>query len=125
MAIVVLFLVLLFVAPLGIFIPVLRGAQVKAFFEYGALAKNLGSQFERKWIPRRDSIAPDDLEVPDFSATTDLYSVAANSYSIGYMPLGLRTLEELLIISALPFLPVLLTTVPITKIFENIAKLLI
>jgi hypothetical protein len=68
---------------------------------------------------------PNDLEVPDFSATTDLYSVAANAYSIGYLPLSLRTLEELILLSALPFVPLILTTVPVSTIFQNIAKFLV
>jgi hypothetical protein len=124
-AIVVLLLVLLFVAPLGIFTPVLRRAQGTAVFEYGALAKNVGSQFELRWIPRRNNITANDLEAPDFSATIDLYSVVANAHSIGYLPLSLRTVQELLVISALPFVPLILTAVPVTTIFHNIVKLLI
>jgi hypothetical protein len=123
--VVVLLLVVLFIAPLGIFIPVLRRVQASAMFEYGALARNIGSQFEHKWIPRQDNVDPNDLEVPDFSATTDLYSVAANAYSIGYLPLSLRTLEELIFLSALPFVPLILATVPVSTIFQNIAKFLV
>jgi hypothetical protein len=125
MLIVVVAVVLLFVAPLAIFVPVLRRAQIRAMFEYGALAENIGGQFERKWISKEQHTDPGDLEVPDFSATTDLYSIVSNVYSVGYLPLSLKTLEEILVIVAFPFVPVILTAVPLSKIFKSLANLLI
>jgi len=125
MLIVVVALVLLFVAPLTIFMPLLRRAQIRAIFEYGALAKNIGGDLERKWIPRRHHTDPDDLTVPDFSATTDLYSIVGNVYSVGYLPLSLKTLQEILILVALPFVPVILMAVPLSQIFKNLMNLLI
>jgi len=61
----------------------------------------------------------------DFSATIDLYSTVEHVYSMNYFPVGLRTLRELLVVTALPFVPVILIGVPVGTILADIVKLLI
>jgi len=93
-------------------------------FEYGMLARNIGGLLGNKWLPRREN-QPDVLEVPDFSTTTDLYSVVANIYNIDYVPVSFKTVRDLLIFIALPFVGVLLIAQPAKAILDSLVKLVV
>jgi hypothetical protein len=112
------------VGPLVAFAPLLRRLRWEAIFEYGMLARNIGGLLGNKWLPRREN-QPDDLEVPDFSTTTDLYSVVANIYNIEYVPVSFKTVRNLLIFIALPFVAVLLIAEPVQAILGALIKLVI
>ncbi len=121
---VVLLIALFCVGPLAAFAPTLRRLRSEAIFEYGMLARNIGGLLERKWLPRRENQA-DVLEVPDFSTTTDLYTVVANIYKIDHVPVSFKSVRELLYFIALPFVPVLLIAEPVKAILDALLKLVI
>src|SRR6267143_1078946 len=73
----------------------------------------------------KQHIKPDALEVTDFSATIDLYSTVEYVYSMGHFQVSPGTVRELLVVTTLPFVPVILTAVPVGTILDNIVKLLI
>src|SRR5262249_12468182 len=104
--------------------PVLRRLRWEAMFEYGMLARNIGGLLGNKWLPRREN-QPDVLEVPDFSTTTDIYSVVANIYNIDYVPVSFKTVRDLLIFIALPFVAVLLIAQPAKAILDSLVKLVV
>jgi ABC-type multidrug transport system fused ATPase/permease subunit len=117
------FLLILFAGPLTIFFKKLRETKRRGVFEYGALARTVGTQFEAKWL--QGSIDQTSLEVQDFSATTDLYSVTANVYAMREVPFGLRDLIGPIGVSAmLPFLPLVLLAMPLEVILRALVKLL-
>jgi hypothetical protein len=91
-------------------------------FQYGHLGRDIGGQFEQKWLAHRER-SSDDLDVPDFSTTTDLYSVVGNVYKISPIPAGFNNLRELLIFAALPFVPVLLMARSVQAIIDTLVKL--
>lgn len=114
----------LFVAPLLVFVPPLAQAWRRGALEYGALANQVGHAFERKWLDGQkvDSAA---LEKPDFSATTDLYSVAANVYAMRFVPVDLKDLIALAVAMLLPFVPVVLLAFPLDVIWTQVKSLLL
>ena len=120
------FLLILFAGPLTIFFKKLRETKRRGVFEYGALARNIGAQFEAQWLLRhKESIDQSSLKVQDFSATTDLYSVTANVYAMREVPFTLRDLIGPIGVSAmLPFLPLALLAVPLDVILRALVKLL-
>jgi ABC-type multidrug transport system fused ATPase/permease subunit len=119
------FLLILFAGPLTIFLNKLRETKRRGVFEYGALAGAVGTQFEAKWLRQKGSIDEQSLEVQDFSATTDLYSVTANVYAMREVPFSMKDLIGPIVIPAmLPFLPVALLAVPLKVIIHALAKLL-
>jgi hypothetical protein len=122
---VTLFVGLFCLAPLTVFAPVLRRLRGKAIFEYGRLARNVGDVLEQKWLSRQENIQPDVLDAPDFSATTDLYSIVANVYKIAHLPVSFAACRELLIFMALPFVPVLLLAAPVKAIFDALVRVAI
>jgi hypothetical protein len=119
------FLLILFAGPLTIFLKKLRETKRRGTFEYGALARTVGTQFEEKWIYQRGSIDETSLDVQDFSATTDLYSIAANVYEMREVPFTLRDLIGPIVVSAmLPFIPLALLAMPLEVILRGLVKLL-
>jgi hypothetical protein len=111
---------LLFVSPALVFTPVLLEVWREGVCRYGALARDVGENFERKWL--RHPPAGNALEANDFSATTDLYSIAANVYAISFVPVGWNMLLAVAIGAALPFIPVLLLAVPPQQLVQLLAS---
>jgi hypothetical protein len=119
------FLVILFAGPLTIFLKKLRNTKTLGIFEYGALARTVGTEFEAKWLYKKQSVDESSLEVQDFSATTDLYAIAENVHEMREVPFTLRDLIGPIGVSAmLPFLPSALLAMPLDVILRGVVKLL-
>jgi hypothetical protein len=121
----VVFVLLLFVGPLLVFTYKLQRQKVVGIFSYGALAENVGRQFEQKWLENYDKHAAEALQATDFSATTDLYGVVANVHEMKNVPFDLVGLVSLAVTTLLPFIPVLLMMMPIKQILQEAMKLLV
>lgn len=115
---------ILFVGPLLIFVFKLHAKKVEGIYSYGALADDVGRQFEEKWLTNYDRFRSGALEAPDFSATTDLYQVVANVHDMKLFPFELRAVVILVVAALLPFVPVVLMMMPIKLIVTELARLL-
>lgn len=118
------FILIFSAGPLTAFARRLRETKKQAMFEYGALAQRLGREFEAKWLRADKTSNPDMLQAPDFSATTDFYSVAANVYEMRDVPFTARDLIAPLLPAVVPFLAVALLKVPFQVVLDAIVKLL-
>ena len=114
-----------FAGPLFVFLRRLRQTRMRGVLEYGAFAVSLGAQFENKWLVGTKKVGPASLEVPDFSATTDLYGVAANVYEMRELPFNLKDLIRPVAAGLAPFLPVALLDAPLQVIVDSVIKLLL
>ena len=121
----VVFSTLVLAAPLMFFSNRLLAAQRHGLFTYGSLALRLGRQFEKKWFASEHTVDKESLAVPDFSATTDLYSITANVYAMRALPVDLRSLAALLIATLVPFVPLALMVAPLSVILEKVAAALL
>ena len=115
----------LFAGPLFLLGPALLRARTRGIFQYGALAEAMGQQFEDRWLRSRGAVSAETLAAPDFSATTDLYSIAANAHGMGLIPLRIVQIVPLVIAVLLPFVPVVLVALPIEEILSYAAKLVL
>jgi hypothetical protein len=97
----------------------------RGVFEYGALASQLGTEFEGKWVGSRGNVDQESLEKPDFSSTTDLYSVVANVYSMRPILFDPRAALSLAVATLVPFAPIWLTVIPAKVIFSQLLKLVL
>jgi hypothetical protein len=116
-------LLALFTAPLFVFSPILIVTWQRGANDYGALALRIGRTFERKWLAGSD-VNNSTLGRPDFSATTDFYSVASNVYAMRFVPVDLKDILFLAIALLLPFAPVALLAVPTDTILQSLGRLL-
>ncbi|MGH7485259.1 MAG: hypothetical protein ACREMY_06580, partial [bacterium] len=114
-----------FAGPLLTFSSHLLRAWRRGTLQYSALAGKLGRQFESKWFRNGALVDVSTLELPDFSATTDLYQVASNVYEVRLMPISITSLGILVAMTILPFLAIALMFVPVDTIVKDIAKLLL
>lgn len=119
------FLVIIFAGPMTVFLQKLRNTKRYGTFEYGALARTIGVEFEEKWLRRKGSVNAASLDVQDFSATTDLYTVVDNVYAMRELPFTLRDLIGPIGVAAMvPFIPVALLALPMEVILKAVVKLL-
>ncbi|HEX6533585.1 MAG TPA: hypothetical protein VF041_03255 [Gemmatimonadaceae bacterium] len=122
---VVLFVVALFAGPLLVLAGPLVRARLRGALEYGALAGSLGRRFEERWLDRRAVLDPEALAAPDFSATTDLYSVTGNVREMRVLPVDARSVLPLVAATLAPFLPVLLVALPLAQVLRFVGKMLL
>jgi len=115
----VLFVIVLFAGPLMALSWRLLDLKIKGTLHYGSLASELGRQFESRWITSKKRIEAEALAATDFSATTDLYSVAANVRNINVFVVDLPFVIAIAIATLLPYVPVILATMP----FDEIVRL--
>ncbi len=115
----------LFVAPMLVFSMPLIRARVRGAFAYGELAEALGRRFEQRWLGRGPDLDEDVLAAPDFSATTDLYSIAANVRNMRLVPFDLRGLIPLLVAALLPFVPLVFAVIPLKQVLLFAKKLVL
>jgi hypothetical protein len=109
--------------PLVLFSDKLLVAMRRGAFEYGAMAREMGRQMEQKWLAR--DFGEEALGASDFSATTDLYSIVANVYTMNIVPVGIKNIAVVVVAALLPFLPVALTAVSPEMLFRKISGFLL
>jgi len=112
------------VAPYFLFTATLMRMRRRGMLRYGALARGVGGQFEKKWLHRSDSLAEDVLSVPDFSTTTDLYSVVDNINKIRVIPVGAVDLYALIGVALIPAIPVVIASIPFDTVIRDSLKVL-
>jgi len=118
------FVIVIFVSPFAVFTPNLLRLKEAFIFEYGELGHSLGEQFENKQVKKRREVTAEALEIQDFSAMTDLYSIVANTYRVSYFPVTFGAIRELSIVTMLPFIPVVLSVIPFDQVLQALGKLL-
>jgi hypothetical protein len=122
---VVVLVLLLSAGPLLMFVTKLRNTRLRGMLHYGRLGSAVGAEFEQKWISQKENVDTGTLEVPDFSAMTDLYQVVGNVYEVMDVPFGLKDLTPVVVAALMPFVPVVLMTVPLSEIVQTVKSLLL
>jgi hypothetical protein len=120
-----LIVLILFVSPMLVFTRPLMRARIRGMFAYGELASLLGMRFEQRWLAPLPKLDDDALSVQDFSATTDLYQVAANVRSTRMVPFDIASLVPLLVATLAPFIALLFTVMPPKTLLKLAAKLVL
>ncbi len=115
---------LLFVGPVVVFGDKLVEARRRGIIMYGGLAGAVGRELEKKWLDDRKRIDEGALDVPHFSATTDLYQVVSNVYQMKLFPINTQDLIALVVVTLLPFLPALLFEIPLNEILSDLVKVM-
>ena len=111
-------------APYFLFTSTLMRMRRHAMLKYGAFARAVGEQFEKKWLDRAGSLDEDVLEVPDFSTTTDLYGVVSNVNNIRVIPVGLVDVYALVVVALIPAIPIVIASIPFNTVMQDAMKLL-
>ncbi|QNK01003.1 hypothetical protein [Dyella telluris] len=117
--------VALLISPPLLFARTLMLTRRRGVFEYGALARQVGAEFEAKWLDGKKTVDTSALSEPDFSATTDLYSVAANVYAMQPTLFDPRVAASVAIATLVPFAPIWLAAIPTKVLLTHLIGLLV
>lgn len=112
---------LFFGGPLLLLMRPLTALKARGTLHYGRLATEVGHEFERKWIARSEAASPQALDAPDFSATTDLFAIAANVRGINVFVLDMELTLMIALASLLPYVPLILAVMPVDEIVRLLA----
>jgi hypothetical protein len=104
--------------PLLTFLRRLLEVRHRGILQYSALAIHMSKRFQTKWLRPKPRTLEDPLDMSEFTGTNALYSIAANAHAMHILPLELRSVARLSLVTFLPFVPVWLLAVP----FEELAK---
>jgi len=115
---------LLFIGPLTVFSAALMRCWRNGTMAYGALACELGRQFESRWFTPARKTGADILGEPDFSAAADLYGTVSNVYAMRFLPVDLRSVLMLLGATLLPFVPAMFLSLPLDVVLGELKGLL-
>jgi hypothetical protein len=117
------FFLLLVLGPLTVFTPHLVRAKLRGLDEYGTLSTSYVEDFDQKWV--RGGVKDEAL-----LGTGDIQSLAdmANSYTVvremRVVPFILNDVVLLVVASAVPLLPLVLTIMPLEELVSRLIKIL-
>ena len=118
----VLAVLVLFVGPALVWVQPLMRLQGWGTLHYGRLASEVGRAFQERWLAEGRAVDAEALEAEDFSATTDLYSIAANVRRINIRVLDMKAVTPLVAATLLPYLPIVFAVMPLDDILKSALK---
>lgn len=124
-ALLVMLLVAQVLIPMLFFVPDLIAARREGLLRYGALAATHVREFERKWtgasMPTDEAL----LGSVDISSLADMAGSSDVVREMHPVPFDLRVLVQLLAISAAPFLPLVLTVIPLAELLQRVVGMVL
>lgn len=115
---------LILIVPPLVFTRTLLEARHRGIFAYGHLAQDMGIAFQARWINRSEPVDASALEQPDFSSTTDLYSIADNALEMNNILFDPKNAGALAVATLVPFAPIFLTVIPAKTVFDHLLGML-
>ncbi len=111
--------------PLCVFTPGLLQARLKGLLQYGKLASEYVNAFDRKWIGGQRPADEPLVGTADVQSLADL----ANSFSVVQtiipFPFGRSSLVGLVVVVALPLLPLALTMFSLQELVQRLVKIVL
>ena len=116
-------LLLLSLAPLCFFVGPMARAKQRGRVEYGTQASHYVNEFRQKWLQGNGCQAEPFLGSADIQSLADL----ANSYEVvskmRLFPIGTKALVLLALVVIAPFLPLVLTMIPLSELLGRLLKI--
>jgi hypothetical protein len=112
-------LMILVFAPLFFFMTHLIEAKLSGLREYGILASKYVDEFRHKWFLGQIEKDEKLIGSPDIQSLADLSNSFQVVREMRLLPLQRTTLLWLAILTALPFLPLVLTMIPIEQLIDR------
>ena len=109
--------------PIFCFTPQLMRAKRRGLFRYGTFAFGFVTEFDQKWLERRVDEKPK-LENEDIQSLADLGNSFAVVREMQFAPISLYDIVLLFAITLAPFLPLLLTMMPIDELIIHALKII-
>lgn len=117
-------LLVMFLAPLLLFAPLLRKCKRRALLDYSALVGRHGRLVHRRWIQGQPVDDDAVLRAPEIGPVADTLTLYAAVRAMKIAPIGKASLLSIAIPAALPILAVIATQIPIREMLLKILKML-
>jgi hypothetical protein len=118
----VVFGMILVLAPLIVFAPQIMAAKRLGKREYGALAADYVRQFDRRWLRNPHPEAAPLLGSTDIQSLADLDQAYAVIKEMKAVPFSRDMLVQLLCATLVPFVPLVFTMIPFETLLDHILK---
>ncbi|WP_368564681.1 hypothetical protein [Pseudoxanthomonas sp. UTMC 1351] len=124
-ALLILLLVAQVLIPMLFFVPDLMAARRDGLRRYGALAATYVREFENKWlgpgIPTTEALVgnADVQSLADMAGSSDVVR------EMRPVPFDLRVLVQLVVVAAAPFLPLVLTVIPLAELLKRVVEMVL
>ena len=120
----VVFLILAVATPLCFFAVHLMNARRKGVQEYGLVASRYVSEFHGKWIEGKTAKGEPLVGSADIQSLADLFTSFEIARQMRPVPVSWSATMQLMIILAVPFLPLTLTMFSLDQLIDRALKLL-
>jgi hypothetical protein len=117
------FFVLVVLGPLLVFSPQLAAAKRRGLNEYGGLATTYVKDFDNKWV-RGDGDGDALLGTGDIQSLADLGNSFAVVRDMRMVPFVLDDVTKLVVSTAAPLAPLLLTIMPLEELVQRLIKII-
>lgn len=125
MAIFVVLVMILFLAPLFVFAPNLLALKRRSLLAYGALVGRHGRLVEHRWV-RGEAVADDGLlEAPELGPVADTLTLYESIQKLRAAPVGRQSIVTVAGAAVIPMLPVIAIEVPIKDQLLSVIKILL
>jgi hypothetical protein len=114
--------VLLAIAPLTFFSPALVRAGFNGALEYGGLASQYVDEFRQAWLTPRKAPTGPLLGTSDIQSLADLSNAFQVAGGMQFLPVGFRSALLFLVATALPFLPLALSVLPLSELIRRVVE---
>lgn len=120
-ALVLAIVIVLFLAPLLVFVPPLMAARIRGSTDFRGFAARYAQEFEHKWL---GSSTPNEplVGTPDLQSLADLANSADRVQRMRIFPVSRRILNSYALSVALPFLPLLLFQYPLEELAAMVLR---
>ena len=125
MAMIVVMNVVIFLGPLMVFTPKLAAVKRKGLLEYDVLATAYVRAFDQKWLRGDNEQNEPLLGTGDIQSLADLSTSVENIRDMKTFPFDLGIVKGLIVASALPFLPLVATIMPLKELLKEIMSILL
>ena len=122
MAALVATLLVLFLAPLVLFVPKLASAKRRALLDYGALVGEHGRSVRRRWILGEKVEDDGRLDAPELGPVADTLTLYEAVQKMRPLPIGRRAIAAVAVPAAIPILVVLALQIPLKSLVLGLLK---
>lgn len=124
-ALLVVLLVAQVLIPMLFFVPALMAARRDGLRRYGALAATYVRDFENKWLGAGVPTSGALVGSADVQSLADMAGSSDVVREMRPVPFDLRVLVQLIVISATPFLPLVLTVIPLAELLKRVVEMVL
>lgn len=119
------FVEVFFLGPLLMFIPIMTQTRLAWLQDYSLLVDRYNRSFHEKWITEKAPADETLLGSADIQSLADLGNSFQYIRGMNVVPISLRVVIQLAIVTSLPCLPLLLLVMPIDRIIELLTKVVV